>query len=78
MIVLQSAGQKIGWGFQFQYPVFVLAMLAIVTLCALSMFGVFYFDLSVGQKHIDELAGKEGLTGTFFKGVMRRSIQPAG
>ena len=70
VIALQGAGQKIGWGFQFQYPVFVLCLAAIVTLFALSMFGVFYFDLSTGQKQMNELADREGLAGTFFKGVL--------
>ncbi len=70
VIAIQSAGQKIGWGFQFQYPVFILCMSAVVTLFALSMFGVFYFSLTAGQKQIDELASSEGLTGTFFKGVL--------
>lgn len=70
VIALQSAGQKIGWGFQFQYPVFVFAMASIVTLFALSMFGVFYFNLTAGQQKIDKLASSEGLGGTFFKGVL--------
>lgn len=70
VIAIQSAGQKIGWGFQFQYPVFVLCMAAIVTLFALSMFGVFYFDLSAGRDQISALAGREGLPGTFFKGML--------
>ncbi|MBX9720893.1 MAG: hypothetical protein K2X81_05835, partial [Candidatus Obscuribacterales bacterium] len=34
VIAIQSAGQKIGWGFQFQYPVFILCMSAVVTLFA--------------------------------------------
>ncbi|MBX9689337.1 MAG: thioredoxin family protein [Candidatus Obscuribacterales bacterium] len=70
VIAIQGAGQKIGWGFQFQYPVFVLSMSAVVTLFALSMFGIFYFDLTAGKKSIDELASSEGLVGTFFKGVL--------
>jgi thiol:disulfide interchange protein len=70
IIAIQSAGQKIGWGFQFQYPVFVLGMASIVTVFALSMFGVFYINVTAGQQSIDKLASAEGLTGTFFKGVL--------
>lgn len=70
VIAIQSAGEKIGWGFQFQYPVFVLAMASIVTVFALSMFGVFYVDFGAGQQPIDKLASNEGLSGTFFKGVL--------
>lgn len=69
VIALQGAGQKIGWGFQFQYPIFIMGMASVVTVFALSMFGVFYIDLG-GQKEIDKLASSEGLTGTFFKGVL--------
>ncbi len=68
VIAIQSAGQNIGWGFQFQYPVFVLAMASVVTVFALSFFGVFYVD--VGSQNLDKLASTEGLGGTFFKGVL--------
>ena len=70
VIALQGAGQKIGWGFQFQYPIFVLSMACIVTLFALSMFGVFLVNITAGQQQIDKLASSEGLSGTFFKGVL--------
>lgn len=70
VVAVQGAGQKIGWGFQFQYPIFVFLMACIVTLFALSMFGVFYINVSAGQQKIDELASSEGLSGTFFKGVL--------
>lgn len=70
VIAIQNAGQKIGWGFQFQYPVFVLGMASIVTVFALSMFGVFYINVTAGQQSIDKLASAEGLSGTFFKGVL--------
>lgn len=70
VIAIQGAGQKIGWGFQFQYPIFVLAMACIVTLFALSMFGVFLVNVTAGQQQIDKLASSEGLSGTFFKGVL--------
>lgn len=70
VIAIQGAGQKIGWGFQFQYPVFVLAMAAVVTVFALSMFGLFYIQVTAGQSQIDKLASSEGLGGTFFKGVL--------
>lgn len=70
VIALKSSGEKIGWGFQFQYPVFVFAMACFITLFALSMFGVFLIDLRAGQDPIDRLADKEGPVGTFFKGVL--------
>ncbi len=70
VIAIQQAGEKVGWGFQFQYPVFVLSMAVIVLLFALSLFGLFYVQVTAGQEQIDRLARKEGFVGTFFKGVL--------
>lgn len=70
VIAVQSAGQKVGWGFQFQYPPFVIAMATVMTVLALSLFGLFYVNVNPGQAQIDKLANKEGLLGTFFKGVL--------
>lgn len=69
VIAIQGIGQNVGWGFQFQFPVFVMGMACVVTVFALSMFGVFYIDLG-GQQSLDKLASSEGLAGTFFKGVL--------
>ena len=45
VIVLQLAGQQVGWGFQFQEPRFVIAMAALVFAFGLSLFGVFEITL---------------------------------
>jgi thiol:disulfide interchange protein/DsbC/DsbD-like thiol-disulfide interchange protein len=39
--LLKVAGQQVGWGFQFQEPLFVIAMSAVVFAFGLSLFGVF-------------------------------------
>ncbi|HEY9784392.1 MAG TPA: protein-disulfide reductase DsbD domain-containing protein [Candidatus Obscuribacterales bacterium] len=70
VLSVQAAGQKIGWGFQFQYPPFVIAMATIVLVLSLSLFGLFYVSFNAGQATIDRLASKEGFVGTFFKGVL--------
>jgi thiol:disulfide interchange protein DsbD len=70
IVALQQAGQSVGWGFQFQYPIFVLSMACIILFFALSMFGIFYIQVTAGQAQVDKLASKEGLAGTFFKGVL--------
>jgi thiol:disulfide interchange protein DsbD len=74
VIVLQQAGSKVGWGVQFQYPIFLLAMSTVVLLFALSLFGLFYIQVSAGQNQIDKLASGEGFTGTFFKGVLATTL----
>ena len=45
VIILKVAGQEVGWGFQFQEPLFVMAMGAIVFAFGLSLFGVFEIQL---------------------------------
>jgi thiol:disulfide interchange protein DsbD len=45
VIILQLAGQQVGWGFQFQEPRFVIAMAALVFAFGLSLFGVFEITL---------------------------------
>jgi thiol:disulfide interchange protein/DsbC/DsbD-like thiol-disulfide interchange protein len=45
VILLQLAGQQVGWGFQFQEPRFVIAMAALVFAFGLSLFGVFEINL---------------------------------
>lgn len=71
---IRAAGQSVGWGFQFQYPGFVIVMSTIVLLLALSLFGLFYVSFSAGQDGLDKLASKEGFVGTFFKGVLATTL----
>lgn len=68
--LVKSAGQAVGWGFQFQYPLFVLVMSAVVLVFALSLFGLFYVNISVGQNELNKLSSGDTLVGTFFKGVL--------
>ncbi len=70
VIALQSAGQTIGWGFQFQYPPFLILMATVVLLFALSLFGLFDISVDIGQEQVSDLACKKGLIGSFFKGVL--------
>ena len=41
VIALQTAGDQLGWGFQFQNPTFVVVMAAVVFAFGLSLFGVY-------------------------------------
>lgn len=41
VIILQTAGQQVGWGFQFQEPLFIILMSAVVFAFGLSLFGVY-------------------------------------
>ncbi len=74
VIILQAAGQRVGWGFQFQEPLFVIVMATIVFAFGLSLFGVFEIRLptkalegvgNVLQKH----EGEAGYAPSFFEGI---------
>jgi thiol:disulfide interchange protein DsbD len=45
LFILKAAGQFAGWGFQFQSPVFVIAVALILFILALNLFGVFEFSM---------------------------------
>ena len=62
VILLQFAGQQVGWGFQFQEPRFVIAMAALVFAFGLSLFGVFEINLpgAAVTGISDAVAGRKG------------------
>ena len=69
VIALKGAGKAAGWGVQFQSPTFVVAVIVLVLLVALNLFGLFEVTLSGGAMGAaDKLASGEGLGGAFFNG----------
>ncbi len=69
LAVLRAGGDQLGWGFQLQSAPFVFVLAAVMLVFAMAMSGVFEFGLGatgVGAK----LQSKDGLTGTFFTGVL--------
>ncbi|MCG3174721.1 MAG: Thiol:disulfide interchange protein DsbD [Myxococcota bacterium] len=69
VILLQQAGTRIGWGFQFQQPVFLVVVSAVVFLFALNLFGVFEIrlDASGAGAAVDKTFG---LRRSFGEGVL--------
>jgi thiol:disulfide interchange protein DsbD len=75
VIGVQAAGHKAGWGMQFQSPVFIVLLTALVTLVALNLFGVFEVTLGGGAlTAADKLARKHGGAGAFFNGVLATTL----
>ena len=71
VIGLKAAGHKAGWGIQFGNPIFVVFITVLVTLVALSLFGVFEINLSgkvMGAA--GNLSTKQGASGAFFNGLL--------
>ncbi|MFT4823535.1 MAG: thiol:disulfide interchange protein [Halioglobus sp.] len=69
LIFLQRAGAAIGWGFHLQSPGFVIAMAYLFVVMGLSLSGVVEFGSSVMGAG-SNLAEREGLSGSFFTGVL--------
>jgi len=71
VVVVKSAGGTASWGMQFQNPKFLLVTTLLVILVALNLFGVFEVILpGTAMQSASDLAGKEGLGGAFFNGVL--------
>ncbi|MGZ8184558.1 MAG: protein-disulfide reductase DsbD family protein, partial [Methylobacter sp.] len=69
LIALKAGGAEIGWGFQFQSPLFVLAVAYLMFTVGLSLSGVFSIGSSVTGIG-SSLAGRSGYSGSFFTGVL--------
>lgn len=69
LLALRSEGNQAGWGFQLQSPTFLAVLAAGIFFFALSLAGLFDIGLSLTSVG-DELAQKQGYTGSFFTGVL--------
>ena len=69
LILLQQAGQAIGWGFQLQSPGFVIALAYLFVAMGLSLSGLVEFGGSLMNTG-SGLANRGGLSGSFFTGVL--------
>jgi thiol:disulfide interchange protein DsbD len=69
LLGLRSAGARLGWGFQFQSPVFLSLMAALLFFLGLSLAGQFEIGLTLTSAG-GSLAARQGFTGSFFTGVL--------
>jgi len=69
LLALRAAGRQLGWGFQFQSPVFLSLMAALLFFLGLSLAGQFEIGLTLTSAG-GTLAAKQGYTGSFFTGVL--------
>jgi thiol:disulfide interchange protein DsbD len=69
LLGLRSAGSHLGWGFQFQSPVFLSLMAALLFFLGLSLAGQFEIGLTLTSAG-GSLAEKQGYAGSFFTGVL--------
>lgn len=69
LLGLRAAGSSIGWGFQFQSPIFLLLMAGLLFFLGLSLAGQFEIGLTLTSAG-GSLAAKQGYAGSFFTGVL--------
>jgi thiol:disulfide interchange protein DsbD len=69
LLGLRAAGATLGWGFQFQSPVFLSLMAGLLFFLGLSLAGQFEIGLTLTSAG-GYLAQKQGYTGSFFTGVL--------
>ncbi len=69
LLGLRAAGATLGWGFQFQSPVFLSLMAGLLFFLGLSLAGQFEIGLTLTSAG-GALAQKHGYTGSFFTGVL--------
>jgi thiol:disulfide interchange protein DsbD len=69
LLALRAAGSHLGWGFQFQSPVFLALMAGLLFFIGLSLAGHFEIGLTLTSAG-GSLAAKQGYTGSFFTGVL--------
>jgi suppressor for copper-sensitivity B len=65
-VAVRAAGTAVGWGIQFQQPLFLVAMAFVVTLFSANLFGFFEIGL---PSWVGGLGGGQGLLGHFASGA---------
>lgn len=68
-IAFKAAGAAVGWGLQFQQPLFLVVMALIVTLFAANLFGFFEILLPTGLAQQVASTPNRGLGGAFATGA---------
>jgi thiol:disulfide interchange protein len=69
LLLLRAGGRQLGWGFQFQSPIFVALMAMLLFFLGLSLAGQFEIGLSLTSTG-GALAKRSGYAGSFFTGVL--------
>lgn len=66
--LLKSAGEAVGWGFQFQNPYYIFTLIIVLILFALSLFDVWILTFVAGPG-VTRTASRGGYPGSFAGGV---------
>ncbi len=67
---LKGAGMAVGWGIQFQQPIFLVAMILVLMLFAWNLFGLFEFHLPRALGGLGAQGDDKSLAGSFWTGAL--------
>lgn len=71
VLALRAAGHAVGWGFQFQEPLFVAALTMVVVVFALSLFGLFELNVAAGASQLTSVVDRRhGALRSLGEGVL--------
>ncbi len=70
VVAVRAAGHGVGWGFQFQEPLFVAAVCAVLVVFALNLFGVFTVGGGAGGGLASRVDESHGTARSFGEGVL--------
>lgn len=73
-VLLQQAGEQIGWGFQFQSPMFVLAMSVVMFVFGLNLVGVFEFSAPSVSGNVGQVLSRRDAIGSLMNGVLATTL----
>ena len=73
VVGLQYAGKSVGWGFHLQSPHFIIAMVIILLILTLNLFGLFEFKTPGGDV-LGDFNPRRGLVGDFLSGVLATAL----
>jgi suppressor for copper-sensitivity B len=68
-IAAKAAGSAVGWGIQFQNPLFVTALTVVILLFCLNLWGLFEIPLPQALARVGSSGPREGLAGHFGSGL---------
>jgi len=72
--LLQGMGEQVGWGFQFQSPVFLMFIAAVVFAFGMNLFGLYEFNAPVVSGKIGRVASHHDALGAFVSGVLATTL----
>jgi len=74
IVLFQQAGEQIGWGFQFQSPLFVIGMTTVIFIFGLNLAGVFEFQAPSVSGEVGGALSRRDAVGAFMNGVLATTL----